>query len=99
MADPKSSHHPGLAVAYEAHSLEEAEVVRALLEGEGVPVTMPPDVASLRDPQGIPWKLQEQTEEVLLVPQDRVEEARRIIQENHQPLSEDDDFEVGGEGE
>jgi len=99
MADPKSSHHPGLAIAYEAHSLEEAEVVRSLLEGEGIPVTMPADVSSLSDVQGMPWKLQELTRETLLVPEDRVEEARRVIQDNHEPLPDSDDFDVGGEGE
>lgn len=79
----------GLAVAYTANGDMEAQAIRATLEAAGIPVRLNSEAAG---------RLYAVTVDGLgavriLVPVDRLEEARRIIETPAEPLESDEDIE------
>ncbi|MEN8152204.1 MAG: DUF2007 domain-containing protein [Planctomycetota bacterium] len=77
------------AVAFTASSVTEADIVKGLLEAGGImALVQGADMASMLDGmvtgnKGIN----------VIVPRERVEEAIRLIAENHHPVSDEDDVE------
>jgi len=77
------------AVAFTASSVTEADIVKGLLESEGIPaVVQGGDLASMLDGMVTGNKGID-----VLVPRIRLEAAIRAIEENHRPASDDEDEE------